>query len=120
MGVKIANKPNQYAQHLVGKPVTAHTQVTKTTTYPGGVKEEQVLVDKTEDIGVAQMIAPHELHTLMVGGGMTIGLATKFEFARIDLQLTVPCTKPTLEDAYEWASDWVSAKIQAAVADAKG
>ena len=120
MSVNFKNKPNPYSQYLTSKPITGKTSVSKVQTYPGGVKEETQIVDETETIGKGQVIASHQLHTLMVGGGMTIGLATKFEFARIDVQLTVPCTKDDLEAAYDFASDWVSTKIQAAVADAKG
>ena len=59
-----------------------------------------------------------KLCNLNVGGKMTINLGN-YESAQIHCSLTVPCTKETLEDAYEYASSWVSDKIQSAVADAK-
>lgn len=53
------------------------------------------------------------LHTVAVIGGMTINLGN-YESAKIQVSLSMPCTKDTLNDAYEFASTWVSEKIEQA------
>ena len=42
-----------------------------------------------------------------------------YETARVGVTITVPCSKDTLEEAYNYATEWVSAKINEAVGMAK-
>jgi hypothetical protein len=118
MGVQI-KKPNPYDKHLVSTPVTGTTTVTKSKSLGGGVKEESLVKSDVETVNKGLGVAKDQLHMIEVGGGQTINLGN-YESARIDVRITVPCTKDDLEAAYEWASDWVSAKIQEAVSSAKG
>lgn len=47
-----------------------------------------------------------------VAYGLTIGLARKFEFARIDVGVRVPCTNDNREASYEEARKWAQEKIK--------
>jgi hypothetical protein len=118
MGVNI-KKPNPYDQHLASKSVQGSVNITKTKTLAAGVKDESLVHSSNEVVGKGVLMPADQMHMIEVGGGMTINLGN-YESARIDVRLTVPCTKHDLEEAYEFASDWVSTKIQKAVADAKG
>jgi hypothetical protein len=50
----------------------------------------------------------------MVEGGRVLNLGN-YESARITVAITVPTTVDQLSEAYEFASDWVSAKIEESV-----
>jgi hypothetical protein len=119
MAISIKNKPNPYAEHLSSTAVNATTTTTKVTSKGAGVKEEKLMSSVDEQLSKGLVVATKELHKVEVGGGMTINLGN-YESARIDVRLTVPCTKEELTEAYDWASDWVSERIQKAVKDAKG
>jgi hypothetical protein len=119
MAVKI-NKPNPYAEHMVSTPVVATTTVhTKLNKGKGVPKEEKLMASENETLSKGTVIPADQLHLIEVGGGMTINLGN-FESTRIDVRLTVPCTKDDLEEAYEFATNWVGEKIGKAVAEAKG
>jgi hypothetical protein len=49
-----------------------------------------------------------------VGLGLTLNLSN-FEFARLDINVTVPCYKEETEDAFNWAKHWVSERLEAEV-----
>lgn len=50
--------------------------------------------------------------------GQTINLGD-FNSLRVQVGIRVPCDKATLEETYEWATDWVSEKIKKIVTEAK-
>lgn len=56
---------------------------------------------------------------ISVEGGRTMNMGN-YESARIGVTITVPCDMETLPEAYEWATDWVSEKMEEAVKTAKG
>lgn len=120
MGVKFAGKgkPNPYAEHLQAVPMQGHTTVISSKKV-NGIKEEKLVSDKSEVVHKGVVYKADQLCQMEVGGGVTIQTAP-FEFARIDVHLRVPCSKDDLSESYEFASDWVSSKLQVAVADAKG
>lgn len=102
-----------YGQHLgeVVKPIVgfASKTVGKSGEAPVG---QGVQVSETLSKGVVT-----DGHTIRVSGGRTLNLGN-YESARIDVGIEVPTTKVLLDDAYEFASDWVSEKIEEAVASA--
>jgi hypothetical protein len=124
MGIKI-EKPNPFAAHL-GQPVQPYsakqavgnvqmTHATKTA----GVKHETVLQDKTEVVHPGMMIPPDKLCTITVGGGQTIP-DNAYGNVKIHVSLSFPCHKDELNEGYEFASNWVSEKIQEAIGSVKG
>lgn len=56
---------------------------------------------------------------IAVEGGRTLNLGN-FESARVNVTITVPCDPDTLNEAYEFATGWVSDKLEEAVKAAKG
>jgi hypothetical protein len=58
------------------------------------------------------------LHNVNVSGGQTVNLGN-YESAKIQVSLTVPCTKETLDDAYEFASSWVSERLEVVMKQVK-
>lgn len=53
-----------------------------------------------------------EFH-IEVTGGRTINTGN-YESARISVSIRMPCDKNTLNDAYEFATNWVNSKIEEA------
>lgn len=117
MGVKVKGIPKQvnpYTQYLISDPITGTTTVTKS----GKGKEEELVYSNQETLNKGQIV--ESLYKLEVGGGQTINIGN-YESVRIDCRLTVPVgSKEELNDAYNWATDWVSEKLMQAIKDAKG
>lgn len=123
--------PSKYEEHL-DTPAPASNKVfidhLKSPSSDGTVKVDHVKnnygqktitpVEETHEKMLNPPIPLDKLHNLAVAGKMTINLGN-YESAQIMVSLTVPCTKETLEDAYNFASDWVSDKIENAVNKAK-
>jgi hypothetical protein len=57
--------------------------------------------------------------SITVEGSRTLNLGN-YESARIGVNITVPCEPTTLNDAYEYATNWVSEKITEAEKSIKG
>lgn len=72
-----------------------------------------------QKVGQIVHIPEPELIRMTVEGSQTINLGN-YESCRIMVALQVPTTKDQLEQAYDQASNWVSEKVMAAVAEAKG
>jgi hypothetical protein len=116
-----------YAQHLnlpthhygkatappaQAKPITGMTSTEKTVggvPLPSGIEESETVHPGVLTDGMA----------ITVEGGRTINLGN-YESARIGVSVTVPCDKDTLNDAYEFATEWVSGKIVEAITAVKG
>jgi hypothetical protein len=64
------------------------------------------------------------LHNVNVAGSRKFQLenygGNKYESVELHVSLTIPCTKETIDDAYEFASTWVSDKIEAVEKKLKG
>ncbi|KVR21630.1 hypothetical protein WK13_34395 [Burkholderia ubonensis] len=125
MGLKI-DKPNPYLTHLSGVPksfsvkqATGTTQVTHETGSKGGPKHSLVMHDQSETVHEGEVIPPDKLCTITVGGGQTIPDGN-YGSVKIHVSLALPCHRDHLNEGYEFATDWVSEKIQEAVAMAKG
>jgi hypothetical protein len=94
-----------------------------TTQVSGGSEKIGLTPGVTEEHMYSPAIAADKLHTLSVGGKRKIMLENyggpKFESAEIFVSITMPCTKETLGDAYDFGSQWVSNRIQATLDAAK-
>ncbi len=100
-----------YGVHLQTKPVAGMVTIQKSVggkEIPGGVSETQTLSQGVFGTGMS----------ITVEGGRTLNLGN-FESARVGVTITVPCDQGTLEEAYDYATTWVSGKIEEAVKDAK-
>lgn len=101
-----------YTAHLYTKPITGGvTQSSK------AVKGEKI----AESVSETQTLHPGVFTngmSITVEGGRVINLGN-YETARVGVSITVPCEPATLDDAYTWATEWVSNKIEEAVASAK-
>jgi hypothetical protein len=108
-------QPPDYSPHLQAQPVVSMTTVEKS------IKGEPVTMGSgsetiTQHPGV---FTQQPGMSISIEGGRTINLGN-YESAKIGVTITVPCDANSLADAYEWSTDWVSAKIEAAMKDAKG
>lgn len=123
MGIKVkGGTPKQvsaYAQHLTSEPIVGITTATKSGKPSGGGQpKEELLYSNQEILNKGQIV--ENLYRIEVGGGQTINIGN-YESVRIDCRLTVPVgSKDELNDAYEFASNWVSEKLVQAIKDAKG
>jgi len=113
-------KPNSgvsYAAHLQqpvhhAKPIVGMASTEKTVggqPLPGGINESETVHPGVLTDGMS----------ITVEGGRTLNLGN-YESARIGVTVTVPCDKDTLNDAYDFATEWVSQKITEAVTLVKG
>jgi hypothetical protein len=116
MALKMTGKPKTLVdysgvlgENLKVKPVTGSVSVEKGT---------QLLHSGTEVLHRGVYMTPSSL-TLAIEGGRTINLGN-YESARIGVTITMPCEKESLEEAYSWATDWISTKMEEAVNVAKG
>lgn len=82
-------------------------------------KNKKVLreVDNEEVIEVHKFETP--VATVDRGYGLTVALG-KFEFARVDVRLTVPCHTEDIDVADEYARDWCEKRIEREIANIRG
>lgn len=100
-----------YQQHLQTQPVTGMVSTSKK------VSGTQI----AESLSDTQTLHPGVFSdgmSIRVEGGRVMSLGN-FETARVGVTITVPCSKDSLEEAYAYATEWVSSKINEAVAMAK-
>lgn len=93
-------------------------------TFPDNGPAKIEKIDEEFIVKFGEPIPLYALHNLNVGGKRTLAMENyggkKFETAQIHASLTVPCHKGNLDAAWEFASDWISDKMQAAVKAATG
>lgn len=100
-----------YSQHLHTQPVTGMKTTAKT------VKGQQIAESGGETEILNEAVYTNGM-SITVDGGRTLNLGN-YESAKIGVTITVPCDKETLEEAYAFATEWVSQKIDEAVKLAK-
>ena len=105
---------DKYGHHLDSKPIKATVDTTKKSGKVEGATDTY-----TVELHKGVTIPKEELYQLTVDGGQTLNLGN-YESVRIGVRLQMPTTKGDLEASYEWATDWIGAKIQQCVKDAKG
>jgi hypothetical protein len=100
-----------YTAHLQTKPVTGMVSSSKAVS--GQTIAETASESKTLNPGVFT-----NGMSITVEGGRVMNLGN-YETARIGVTITVPCSTATLDEAYAYATEWVSSKIDEAVKMAK-
>lgn len=100
-----------YQQHLVTKPVTGMVSTSK------AVSGKEIASSASETQTLNPGVFTNGM-SITVEGGRVMNLGN-YETARVGVTITVPCNKETLDDAYAYATDWVSEKINEAVKMAK-
>lgn len=100
-----------YSTHLLTQPVTGMVSSSKAVS--GQVIASSPSETQTLNPGVFT-----DGMSIRVEGGRVLNLGN-YETARIGVTITVPCNKETLDDAYAYATSWVSEKIEEAVKMAK-
>jgi len=100
-----------YNQHLHTKPVTGIVSTSK------AVKGEEIAGSASETKVLHPGVFSNGM-SITVEGGRTMNLGN-YESARVGVSITVPCDKDSLNDAYAYATSWVSEKIEEAVKMAK-
>lgn len=121
-----SSKPtSEFDGHLSGKKVVAKqasgaVHAVKTTGLSTGAPQETVLLDSHETLHKGVTAPAEHLCQVTVGGGMTIP-TEPFANVKILVSVTIPCNgKNALDDTYEFASSWVSEKLEKATQDIKG
>ena len=110
LGVDLA-VGKDYTAHLHSKPITGMASSSKSQA--GQVIAETIGESETLHSGVFT-----NGMSITVEGGRVINLGN-YETARVGVTITVPCTKETLDEAYNYATGWVSDKITEALKMAK-
>ena len=116
MALKLKNPPKgvDYQSHLgpkQTKPISGMVATSKS------VAGEQIAASVSESKTLNPGVFTDGM-SITVEGGRVINLGN-YETARIGVSITVPCTKDSLNDAYEYATQWVSERIDEAVKSAK-
>ena len=106
-------KENPFDAHLTSKPIKGTSSTYKKAS---GIEKLVAQVEETVSKGV--VIPKEDVIMLTVEGGATINLGN-YESARIGVHVQLPTTKETMNESYEWATDWISEKVNAAIKEAK-
>lgn len=83
-----------------------------------GMPDYAVASSHVHSLSVPQTIPAHEMLKIELRCGKTVNLGN-YESARVDIAITVPTTKADLEDAYEFAVQWVDVKMKEALEDSE-
>lgn len=140
MAVKIVGKPQNtnigksaYANHLEdpakAQPTAPESESIVVAASSGeglitvevkkASEENGILVKSSEEtIASGVVIPPDKLIRVSIEGGRTVNLGN-YESARINVSISMPCTKEDLNETYEWASKWVDEKVSEAVSGSK-
>jgi hypothetical protein len=110
-----------YSEHL-GKPKTVMAKpvvglVTVEKKKKGEVTDQVPTETVVEHPGL--MFGNNPLMEIVVEGGRTMNLGN-YESAKVGITIKVPCDPDQLQQAYEFATDWISKKLEEALKDAKG
>jgi len=115
MSLKISGKGiatgKDYTAHLQTKPVSGAVSSSKSAS-------GQVIAETLGESQVLNQGVFMDGTSITVEGGRVLNLGN-YETARIGVTITVPCTKDSVEEAYDYATKWVSDKIEEAVKSAK-
>jgi hypothetical protein len=98
---------------MVERVESAEALVTRTVKLQGGKTEES---QDVQQVQVHRFIT--EPATVAVSMGLTLNLG-RYETARIDVGLKVPCYLEEVDAAYEYARKWVEEKVTAEAEDVR-
>lgn len=118
-------KPNPYDGHLSGTPAKVTVKqakghvgvaVAKHVDGASGIDTAtyDTVSDEPELLHKGIMMAAPEACEVTVVGGATLNLGD-MEFAKISVSVMVPCAKDDLNETYEFATNWVSDKLNTAI-----
>lgn len=114
------SQKGEYAAHLGDAPQTKVTKPITGSALTEKLKKGQVTESHPS---VSEMIHPGVFSSngmqITCEGSRTINLGN-YESARIGVSITVPCEASNLQDAYTFATEWVSARIQSEMAQMSG
>ena len=122
---KKSKPPVDYLKHMEAVPSSGGELATKPLVgYQSVDKSVKGVPVSGSSAGETQALhsgvfTKHPTMSITVEGGRTLNLGN-YESAKLAVTVTVPCEPSTLEEAYDWATEWVSGKLEAAVKDAKG
>lgn len=112
---KKSNGGSEFAPYLNDKVILPVKGVTTVSKKVGS----DIAESQTEEVlNKGVMVDKADLFNINVTGGQTINLGN-YNSAKISVSLTVPTTKLELEDAYEFATSWVSKKLEEALGEIK-
>lgn len=114
MPVKMPEKKNPYEEHLAPPNLNAKSGTANVTIE----KKGQHIGASSETVTPPLIHEEKALFEIEVQGGRTINLGN-YESAKINVSLRMPCSAATLDDTYEFASNWVSARVEEATEGAK-
>jgi hypothetical protein len=96
--------------------IQSHTVVTKEKLGYNKSPPEVISEETTHTKG--KLIPESLMHKVNVTGGQTLNTGN-YESVKISVSLTIPCAKDEIDDAFEFASSWVSEKIETSIKKAK-
>lgn len=99
---------SKYAKHLTSTPATSKGSVVK---HESG--KPPVEVDSFEGTVHGGIVTNGPPAMVTVGGGQTFNTGN-YNSVKISVSLSVPCDKEDINATYEFASDWVSARMSEA------
>lgn len=110
-----SNGQKDFTDHLVpdkeAQPAMGSVMMTK----KGPDSTTEVITKAEQEVVSAPQIANKgEGFSITVGGGRTIP-TEPYANVKLLVSITCPATKDTLDEVYEFASDWVSKKIDEAM-----
>lgn len=106
-GTDYADHLGQADQNL--KAPTAMAKIETQKTYMGKPMGE--VIQEEEKLHEGVIIPAHRLCTLHVSGQHTVNLGN-YESAKIMVGLTMPADVDDIDEAYEFATSWVSDRIE--------
>ena len=110
--LKPGSKTSEFASHLEGKVVAPVVGTVSMQKKVGGA--ELAETSTQEHVAKGIMLNKSEMFSIHVSGGQTVNLGN-YNSAKIGVAITVPTTKDELDDAYAFATDWVSKKLTQAM-----
>lgn len=102
-----------YSAHLSGSQSIASVSKQKMALEGGKVMPVGAPKESTEAAMESGLIPPSKLCQVTFGGGRKFNIGN-YESMDVHVRVTVPCTLETLPEMYEFASDFVSEKMQQA------
>ena len=117
MALKLSSKGldspgSEFASHLQDKAVLPVTGTVSVSKKVGGAPLAETLTQEQVSKGV--MLNKAEVFSINVSGGQTINLGN-YNSAKIGVSITLPTTKDELDEAYNFATAWVSEKLAKAM-----
>lgn len=79
---------------------------------------EKLIKDEQQTVHPGIVLKQSELCMVTVGGGTTIATAP-YENVKLSVSLSMPCKREELEETYDFVTNWVSMKMEAATKQIK-